>query len=362
MRAQPARKPSYPRYIKEALQEGNILVECKGWSAADLHSLNDHTSWEDITTTDVNPVNSNSDALNDIEDTPSPNGSHVVPTHYIYSFDGPRKRGRGLVFGSDNNTDFRLPGCKPTATRRTISRKSFCIFINEVDAWMLSTLARNACTVNDDRLCARKCQNQADPKKDKHMEHLWHVALRPDDTNRVQILDIELSIRVPDAGDRRSAWGLNKTLPDPEFASITSQTSETSSSQLSGVQTVFSRGHEPVRNKYIELAESLIPSNGIYTIKTVIDKRTGIKALAKINQRPGPGYLRDETLQRVYRMLRSLCEDERYFVNPLEAIEIPSGFAIITEYRNAQLLEACEPDLTNTDLLLLFAQIGGGAL
>ncbi|KAL8767830.1 MAG: hypothetical protein Q9209_005774 [Squamulea sp. 1 TL-2023] len=152
------------------------------------------------------------------------------------------------------------------------------------------------------------------------------------------------------------------TLLDREFAGATSQTSETSSSQLSSVQTIFSRGHEPFRNKYIELAKSLVPSNGVYTIRTVIEKRTGIKALAKIDQRPDPGYLRDYTLQRVYRMLRSLCKDERYFVNPLETIEIPSGFAIITEYRNAQLLEACEPDLTNTELLLLFAQIGGGAL
>ncbi|KAL8767831.1 MAG: hypothetical protein Q9209_005775 [Squamulea sp. 1 TL-2023] len=205
MRALPARKTSYPQYIKETLQQGKILVECKGWSAADLHSLNDHTPWEDMTETEVNPLDSNSDALDDIEDTPSPNGSHVVPTHYVYSFDGPRKRGRGLVFGSDGHTDFRLPGCKPTGTRRTISRKSFHIFINEVDAWMLSTLSRNACIVNGDRLCARTCQHQADPKKDKHIEHIWHVALRPDDTNRVQIIDINLSIRVPDARDRLSA-------------------------------------------------------------------------------------------------------------------------------------------------------------
>lgn len=311
MDTQSAFSSRYYHHVAENLEEGRLLVECKGWSGTYLHDLNSQENCEDMTsgiTTPVpmTPAVAKSDTINDQQDTPSPAGSHILPTHYVYAFQKPRKLGCGFIFGSKRDADFRLRQYE--AGKSPISKHSFRIFINEFDAWMLSTLSRNQCAVNDDTLCSRKCLFPADPRTGNHMEHLWQIALRPDDVNRIRILDLELIVRVPDAKHSRQAWILCPNILAQHLTTATLQTSDTSSSQSISVRKASSRAGPALQDKYYELLESAVPSNGVYLIKTMINKRTGERALGKIDERPVSAFLRETTLQGTYETLQRLCQ------------------------------------------------------
>ncbi|KAL8652035.1 MAG: hypothetical protein Q9210_002921 [Variospora velana] len=116
--------------------------------------------------------------------------------------------------------------------------------------------------------------------------------------------------------------------------------------------------------EYYELEKPLVPSTGVYAIKTLMHKKTGSKALGKVNTRVDDVVNeREYDIQRVFDARKELFEDEKYFVRLLGTHATPSGLALITEYRIAELLDAypaAEVDMSN--LRLLFAQIGGGAL
>ncbi|KAL8907658.1 MAG: hypothetical protein Q9171_005774 [Xanthocarpia ochracea] len=349
MQPHPSRVRDHREYVSRKLEDGNVLVECKGSLVPMLCHLNRRLASEEFNPEDV----SNDDA----KDTPSPNGGYSSPTHHIFLIDKSRSDRLGLVFGSQGNVDFRLPGRKESYS---VSRQCFRLWMNKDGIWMFSNLSSRECNVNGDVVCSTRCIHLANPWAG--VEDLCRIVLRPDNVNLIRISEIELAVRVPES-TRLFRTILDEGLLDG--LGIQSQTTETSSSSQPSESSGAAHLPAPrLQFEYHELGKPLVPSNGVYAIKTLMHKRTGSKALGMIDTRVDIAITeREHDIQRANDVRRQICQDEKYFVRLLGLRVTPSGLAMITEYRNAELLDAypaAEVDMSN--LRLLFAQIGGGAL
>lgn len=152
MQPHPSRVRDHREYVSRELDNGNVLVECKGSLVPMLCRLNRRLASEDFDPQDV----SNDDA----QDTPSPNGGYGSPTHHVFLINESRDDHLGLVFGSQANVDFRLPGRNE---RYSVSRQCFRLWMNEDGIWMFSNLSSRECNVNGDIMCHTRCLHLANP-------------------------------------------------------------------------------------------------------------------------------------------------------------------------------------------------------
>ncbi|KAL8645610.1 MAG: hypothetical protein Q9210_006613, partial [Variospora velana] len=340
----------YSRYTADECAKGNVLVECKGFAASLLYDLNDSRPGT-RTPADFSPDPVTTD---DAQDTPSPNGSLDTHSHIVFPFSKPLRPLAGLLFGSDDSVDFRLPGRNESYP--TMSRICFRLFINEIGAWMFLNLSRSECKVNEDIICSTRC---------RHNPGLTSIALHPEAASLIRILDIEITIRLPTASCdiARRTWALRERLrvyPDASSQSTHSSTTQTLMGHRSTIPS-WTSSTPKLRCNYHELQVSAVQGR-FYMIRTLVDKETGSRVLGKIdNSSCDNVVVREENLSKSFGSLLKLCKDREYFVRLLDLKNVPSGRAMITEYRNALLLEEMD-SLDTSDLLLVFAQIGGQAL
>ncbi|KAL9014773.1 MAG: hypothetical protein Q9173_000586 [Seirophora scorigena] len=325
----------YSQYIDDECAKGNVLVECKGFAASSLYNLNESRPGT-RTPTDFSP---DPVAVDDAQDTPSPNGSLAPHPHIVFPFPKPRRPLEGLVFGAgtDDKVDFRLPGRDEGYL--FMSRICFRIYINDLGAWMFQNLSRSECKVDEDIICSGYC---------RHTPGLITIALHPETASLIRIFDIEATIRLPTGPSEDARWALRqrrRVYLDASSQSTGSSTTQT----LTGARV------------YHELRASAVKGR-FYVIKTLVDKKTGSRVLGKIDNSSSDNVVvREDNLSKTFASLLKLCKDPDYFVRLLELKDIPSGRAMITEYRDARLLEEVD-SLDTSDSLMMYAQIGGQAL
>lgn len=122
----------------------------------------------------------------------------------------------------------------------------------------------------------------------------------------IRICEIELAVRVPES-TRLFRTISNERLLDG--LGIQSQTTETSSSQLSGSSGMAHSRAPTLQFEYHELEKPLVPSTGVFAIRTLMHKRTGNKALGKIDTRVDNAIdEREYDLQRIYNVQHEICE------------------------------------------------------
>lgn len=227
-------------------------------------------------------------ATDDTQDTPSPNASLAPHRHIVFPFDKPREPFEGLVFGTDDLVDFRLPG--HDKGYRSMSRKCFRIYVNELGAWMFQNLSLSECKVDEDVICSDHC---------RHTPGLSAIALHPETASLIRIFDIEITIRLP--------IGHFSSHPSTSWHSTSSSTTQT---LKGGTSMIPSRNLSTptIRYKYHELRASAVKGQ-FYVIKTLVNKETGSRVLGKIDTSSSDKVaVREGNLSKTYANLLKLCK------------------------------------------------------
>ncbi|MCJ1247938.1 hypothetical protein MMC30_005153 [Trapelia coarctata] len=250
----------------------------------------------------------------------------------------PKSRKTGFRFGSGADVDFQLP---KSSKYMGISTVHFRIFVNAHRSWMLADESRSGTKVDDETISS----------KGRNAARWREIALHPKKPNRIKAASLFLTIYT--VGDiEQLGWaaaaGETTTLSNLEDLRIHSQISG-STVPASSVRPTAT---EKSKSEYHVLRwnRPCMPTD----TRRVIHKASGLQGVGKV-------YTSDHRKERAEQQFADLCI-------PLKArIEVDGidCYTIVTTYRQASSLQQLidEDSLPeSSDIMLLYGQIGGGAL